>query len=186
MIVLLILCLFFDPRNHKWSCRSSDCPFHKVSSFHISFHKLAVKNFLDPLPFDRSALLPIIERYPSKVEGPMVSDRNRTNQNDEQYSYKNADFVLNRCFSKDQIKNTTSIASGRINFLPKNKRWLIGQNIPDHSSKYRRHHTHIQSDEDRKSTRLNSSHVASSYAVFFLKKKNTDEGSDAEGIELIA
>src|SRR5690625_5586290 len=30
-------------------------------------------------------------------------------------------------------------------------------------------------NEDRKSTRLNSSHVASSYAVFCLKKKKTDE-----------
>src|SRR5439155_13248391 len=29
-----------------------------------------------------------------------------------------------------------------------------------------------QRDADRKSTRLNSSHVANSYAVFFLKKKN--------------
>src|SRR5690625_6765129 len=34
---------------------------------------------------------------------------------------------------------------------------------------------------DRKSTRLNSSHVASSYAVFCLKKKkNTHEGNAAE------
>src|SRR5690625_6414952 len=31
----------------------------------------------------------------------------------------------------------------------------------------------FHSPEDRKSTRLNSSHVASSYAVFCLKKKNT-------------
>src|SRR6266851_1248512 len=30
-----------------------------------------------------------------------------------------------------------------------------------------------QSDEDRKSTRLNSSHITTSYAVFCLKKKNT-------------
>src|SRR5207253_4965205 len=30
-----------------------------------------------------------------------------------------------------------------------------------------------QRDQDRKSTRLNSSHVAISYAVFCLKKKNT-------------
>src|SRR5699024_12847098 len=32
---------------------------------------------------------------------------------------------------------------------------------------------HAQPDEDRKSTRLNSSHVSISYAVFCLKKKNT-------------
>src|SRR5690625_5464175 len=31
--------------------------------------------------------------------------------------------------------------------------------------------TYITADEDRKSTRLNSSHVAISYAVFCLKKK---------------
>src|SRR5690625_6482413 len=31
----------------------------------------------------------------------------------------------------------------------------------------------VQSKRDRKSTRLNSSHVAISYAVFCLKKKNT-------------
>src|SRR5690625_6839539 len=31
--------------------------------------------------------------------------------------------------------------------------------------------------KDRKSTRLNSSHVAISYAVFCLKKKNTDEAA---------
>src|SRR5438874_9287729 len=31
----------------------------------------------------------------------------------------------------------------------------------------------LQSPEDRKSTRLNSSHVEISYAVFCLKKKNT-------------
>src|SRR5690625_6835669 len=36
--------------------------------------------------------------------------------------------------------------------------------------------------EDRKSTRLNSSHVASSYAVFCLKKKNTNaHATEADG-----
>src|SRR3712207_7419022 len=34
-------------------------------------------------------------------------------------------------------------------------------------------HDHRVSDEDRKSTRLNSSHANISYAVFCLKKKNT-------------
>src|SRR5437660_3646722 len=33
-------------------------------------------------------------------------------------------------------------------------------------------HRRARGDEDRKSTRLNSSHVAISYAVFCLKKKN--------------
>src|SRR5690625_5453775 len=35
-----------------------------------------------------------------------------------------------------------------------------------------RDHVRIEDDQDRKSTRLNSSHVAISYAVFCLKKKN--------------
>src|SRR5690625_3850815 len=39
-------------------------------------------------------------------------------------------------------------------------------------------------EEDRKSTRLNSSHVAISYAVFCLKKKSDDErnGLRAQGV----
>src|SRR5471030_1183805 len=39
----------------------------------------------------------------------------------------------------------------------------------------------IRSDDgaDRKSTRLNSSHLGTSYAVFCLKKKNTDQISQA-------
>src|SRR5690625_296136 len=37
------------------------------------------------------------------------------------------------------------------------------------------HHWHAPIDEDRKSTRLNSSHVAISYAVFCLKKKKTKQ-----------
>src|SRR5437870_8292358 len=36
-------------------------------------------------------------------------------------------------------------------------------------------------DSDRKSTRLNSSHVAISYAVFCLKKKSLTSGSRAMG-----
>src|SRR5436309_9328791 len=40
-------------------------------------------------------------------------------------------------------------------------------------------HAHLAYDTDRKSTRLNSSHVKISYAVFCLKKKNQPErGSD--------
>src|SRR5690625_5387230 len=37
-------------------------------------------------------------------------------------------------------------------------------------------------DRDRKSTRLNSSHVAISYAVFCLKKKNRDRTSERRHI----
>src|SRR5690625_6419109 len=47
--------------------------------------------------------------------------------------------------------------------------WCCGD-IPTRATV--RIHPHI-SDQDRKSTRLNSSHVAISYAVFCLKKKNT-------------
>src|SRR5690625_6270850 len=40
------------------------------------------------------------------------------------------------------------------------------------AKRIRIHHAHLE-EEDRKSTRLNSSHVAISYAVFCLKKKST-------------
>src|SRR5207249_6360568 len=36
------------------------------------------------------------------------------------------------------------------------------------------HHRHVAQGRDRKSTRLNSSHVSISYAVFCLKKKKRD------------
>src|SRR5574343_1189129 len=39
---------------------------------------------------------------------------------------------------------------------------------------------------DRKSTRLNSSHITSSYAVFCLKKKNTPRDETARGQDHIA
>src|SRR5690625_523423 len=41
-------------------------------------------------------------------------------------------------------------------------------------------------DKDRKSTRLNSSHVASSYAVFCLKKKTTTEGPATRAAQSLA
>src|SRR5690625_6822224 len=46
--------------------------------------------------------------------------------------------------------------------------------VHSHYAPFGAHLTLIQSQQlrDRKSTRLNSSHVASSYAVFCLKKKN--------------
>src|SRR5438067_4140336 len=45
-------------------------------------------------------------------------------------------------------------------------------NLPTNVKRQLRFHTH-GSSEDRKSTRLNSSHVSISYAVFCLKKKKT-------------
>src|SRR5437870_11558911 len=52
----------------------------------------------------------------------------------------------------------------------------------DHRADGIQGHLHDRPDIDRKSTRLNSSHVAISYAVFCLKKKkinklNTDQSS---------
>src|SRR5437870_8942571 len=44
---------------------------------------------------------------------------------------------------------------------------LVGRMLPSHLLSLR-----VNADQDRKSTRLNSSHVAISYAVFCLKKKN--------------
>src|SRR5437870_9030667 len=40
-------------------------------------------------------------------------------------------------------------------------------------------------DADRKSTRLNSSHVAISYAVFCLKKKKTTDTTPQDAIEIL-
>src|SRR5256885_7364736 len=39
---------------------------------------------------------------------------------------------------------------------------------------HRRHPSAVSQDQDRKSTRLNSSHLVISYAVFCLKKKNDE------------
>src|SRR5690625_6563201 len=43
----------------------------------------------------------------------------------------------------------------------------------------------VEIDQDRKSTRLNSSHVAISYAVFCLKKKTTENNTAETSIRLI-
>src|SRR5438034_5181791 len=50
------------------------------------------------------------------------------------------------------------------NEVRQNARW-IADNLKDYGAQY------VQIDEDRKSTRLNSSHTVISYAVFCLKKK---------------
>src|SRR5690625_6700974 len=90
----------------------------------------------------------------------------------------NADFTLrytydiyftNHLFSKDNplIKDYFE-KSKKKNHTPKIL-FLIDQGVIDH-------HPHLKDHilnyfQDRKSTRLNSSHVAISYAVFCLKKK---------------
>src|SRR5207249_8882612 len=62
---------------------------------------------------------------------------------------------------------------------------------PDHRPHYGAEHQHVQLHspghgprllEDRKSTRLNSSHVSISYAVFCLKKKKKNKNKNKENI----
>src|SRR5436309_16056396 len=59
---------------------------------------------------------------------------------------------------------------------------VVGGHLPEEAGYVIRYHsfypahregayTHLMNDQDRKSTRLNSSHVKISYAVFCLKKK---------------
>src|SRR5690625_6297727 len=50
---------------------------------------------------------------------------------------------------------------------------LLGDGTPAPTREMARRHDDEEIAEDRKSTRLNSSHVAISYAVFCLKKKKT-------------
>src|SRR5688500_19892281 len=54
-------------------------------------------------------------------------------------------------------------------FLPRLQRWATGR-LPGWARDLADTHDLVQ--EDRKSTRLNSSHLVISYAVFCLKKKN--------------
>src|SRR3970282_2468704 len=46
-----------------------------------------------------------------------------------------------------------------------------------------RRHRQSAVEEDRKSTRLNSSHITISYAVFFLKKKQDRRGERVSSLE---
>src|SRR5690625_6633715 len=48
------------------------------------------------------------------------------------------------------------------------------------SARTKRGQAQVDPTADRKSTRLNSSHVAISYAVFCLKKKNADRGVECK------
>src|SRR5690349_23770893 len=59
-----------------------------------------------------------------------------------------------------------------------------GASIADRAIRRSRPH---RADADRKSTRLNSSHVEISYAVFRLKKKNAHEyGTHAPAVRLLS
>src|SRR6266496_836998 len=53
---------------------------------------------------------------------------------------------------------------------------ILLHNVRLHGCQLCHHHRHFVLQQDRKSTRLNSSHVETSYAVFCLKKKNMPEG----------
>src|SRR5947207_8571984 len=56
---------------------------------------------------------------------------------------------------------------------------LVGQGVG--GAALRGHHRERVSRQDRKSTRLNSSHTVISYAVFCLKKKTTRTAKRAQG-----
>src|SRR5699024_11988064 len=66
------------------------------------------------------------------------------------------------------------------NLLPRRVRPAVADQCREHERQRRQHHDHRQISRsprtvvDRKSTRLNSSHVSTSYAVFCLKKKSTE------------
>src|SRR5437870_7569577 len=73
-----------------------------------------------------------------------------------------APIVLNQSIEKDRRAPANGDTSTGIRF--------------NRSPVYKNHGSLVD-HQDRKSTRLNSSHVASSYAVFCLKKKNTDKNN---------
>src|SRR2546421_8663554 len=63
-------------------------------------------------------------------------------------------------------------------FVVEAMRNLVTDDHPDGSVIHRIHSRHVEGGrlQDRKSTRLNSSHDQISYAVFCLKKKNNPDG----------
>src|SRR5256885_8398852 len=63
---------------------------------------------------------------------------------------------------------------GRLHGRPRRRRCLPAALAGRHSSDPRRRPADEQRAADRKSTRLNSSHLVISYAVFCLKKKKTN------------
>src|SRR5439155_14812637 len=74
----------------------------------------------------------------------------------------------------------TTLFRSFLHAFTKLRRWGRTRVYQPDSVRRRRRRRH---GRDRKSTRLNSSHVASSYAVFCLKKKNV-EGCDSNSDEI--
>src|SRR5437764_4161753 len=60
--------------------------------------------------------------------------------------------------------------------------WVINSPIHINSTQPERHRQRDLAAEDRKSTRLNSSHRCISYAVFCLKKKNRNQRQEQDTI----
>src|SRR5699024_11944360 len=75
-----------------------------------------------------------------------------------------ANFLANTSTSLDPVKNATTDILNKIGLIN-----II--RAPSIDNPYARY----IATEDRKSTRLNSSHVSISYAVFCLKKKNNNK-----------
>src|SRR5690554_7479549 len=78
-------------------------------------------------------------------------------------------------FYNEQPKEVTVHDIRAIEILDKHDEHLFGFDVSHYQSRIKTKQMFIvfvQNFEDRKSTRLNSSHVRISYAVFCLKKKN--------------
>src|SRR5690349_24167392 len=80
-------------------------------------------------------------------------------------------FPYTTLFRSTKVAGAPAVASRflhRLEAVAGEKRWTAAKSAGE---KYTRFATELDRPEDRKSTRLNSSHVEISYAVFCLKKK---------------
>src|SRR5690625_4923786 len=109
-----------------------------------------------------SSLAHILHDSGKKVQGSDVEKCFFTQANLEQ---KNIPILP---FTKDNIKDDLIIIAG--NAFSDNH--IEIKEAKERGLKFYRYHEFL--GEDRKSTRLNSSHVAISYAVFCLKNKDTE------------
>src|SRR5699024_11818805 len=101
---------------------------------------------------------------------------------------RSAEAALDRCLSWGHCRRPLWIAGvffldrGEDHGLPLGKRKSRAPSSGGISRDLLLHNTHVVKLylRDRKSTRLNSSHVSISYAVFCLKKKKKNDTSDSE------